>query len=80
MDVLALHKRAVERYQEYIRSFIDIHDEDIHREISAQLDSGKLWSEPLIQFNPAYKVGKSIQALVEERVLHSEVKHVFAGY
>ena len=80
MDILALHRRAVERYQGYIRSFIDIRDCDIREEVAAQLDSGKLWPEPLIQFNPAYKGGKSIQALVKEGVLHSDLEHVFAGY
>jgi len=80
MDVLALHRRAVERYQGYIRSFIDIRDDDIRKEVIAQLDSGKLWPEPLIQFNPAYKIGKSIQTLVKENVLRPELAKVFANY
>lgn len=80
MDVLALHRRAVERYQGYIRSFIDIYDSDIRQEVITQLDSGKLWPEPLIQFNPAYKSGKSIQSLVKESVLRPELERVFAGY
>jgi len=78
MDVLELHRRAVERYQGYIRSFIDIRDDDIRQEVAAQLDSGKLWPEPLIQFNPAYKIGVSIQALVKEGVLRPELAKVFA--
>ncbi len=77
---LALHRRAVERYQGYIRSFIDIRDDDIRQEVMAQLDSGKLWPEPLIQFNPAYKIGRSIQALVKENVLRAELAKVFANY
>lgn len=80
MDALALHKRAVERYQSYIRSFIDIRDSDIRAEVTAQLDSGKLWPEPLIQFNPAYKSGASIQKLVQEEILRPELAKVFAGY
>lgn len=80
MDVLALHRQAVERYQGYIRSFIDIRDDDIRGEVAAQLDSGKLWPEPLIQFNPAYKGGNSIHSLVQEGVLHPELECVFAGY
>ena len=80
MDVLALHRRAVERYKGYIRSFIDIRDDDIRQGVSSQLDSGKLWPEPLIQFNPAYKIGSSIQALVKESVLRPELEKIFAGY
>jgi hypothetical protein len=80
MDVLMLHKRAVERYQGYIRSFIDILDDDIRQEVISQLDSGKLWPEPLIQFNPAYKAGASLQALVKAGVLRPELENVFKGY
>ena len=80
MEILALHRRAVERYQSYIRSFIDIRDDDIRQEVTAQLDSGKLWPEPLIQFNPAYKSGKSIETLVKDGVLRPELAKVFAGY
>lgn len=80
MDVLTLHRRTVDRYQGYIRSFIDIRDDDIRQEVTAQLDSGKLWPEPLIQFNPAYKSGASIQKLVQEGVLRPELAKVFSGY
>ena len=80
IDAIALHRRAVERYQGYIRSFIDIRDEDIRQGVISQLDSGKLWPEPLIQFNPAYKIGSSIKALVKEAVLRPELEKIFAGY
>lgn len=80
MDILALHKNTVDRYQRYIRSFIDIRDDDIREEVVAQLDSGKLWPAPLIQFNPAYKAGASVAALVKEGVLHPDLTKVFAAY
>lgn len=48
--------------------------------MAEQLDSGKLWPEPLIQFNPAYKGGQSIHELVKEGVLNANLGHVFAGY
>ena len=53
MDIISLHKESVERYKRYIQSFIDVQDEDIREEVTRQLESGKLWPEPLIQFNPA---------------------------
>lgn len=80
MDTLALHRNTVDRYQRYIRSFIDIRDTDIREEVVAQLDSGKLWPPPLIQFNPAYKAGASVAQLVKEGVLHPNLEKVFAGY
>ena len=80
MDIIELHGRAVGRYKEYIRSFIDIRDADIREEVTRQLDTGKLWPEPLVQFNPAYQPGESIKQLVADNVLHTELQHVFSGF
>ncbi len=80
MDVLDLHQKTVERYQEYIRSFIDIRDQDIEKEVTEQLSSGKLWPEPLIQFNPDYATGDPLKSLVTQGVLDAEVENVFSGY
>ena len=80
MDIIDLHRYTVERYQEYIRSFIDIHDEDLKNEVAAQLDSGKLWPEPLIQFNPAYQAGTPVPSLIQEGVLHKEMDNVFSDF
>lgn len=63
-----------------LRSFIDIYDKDILDRVTEELDTGKLWPEPLIQFNPAYKTGDSIKDLVAEGVLHSELAKVFSGF
>ena len=49
MDIIELHGRAVGRYKEYIRSFIDIRDADIRDEVTHQLNTGKLWPEPLMR-------------------------------
>ena len=80
MDILSLHSQSVKSYQDYIRSFIDIHDEDIHEEVEEQLNSGRLWPDPLIQFNPSYKAGKSVANLIQENVLHPDIENIFTGY
>lgn len=80
MDTISLHRNSVDRYQNYIRSFIDIHDEDIRREVSEQLAQGKLWPEPLVHFNPAYQAGSDLKSLVSEGVLEKETSEVFSGF
>jgi len=80
MDIIELHRNAVDRYRSYSRSFIDIYDKDILDRVIEELDTGKLWPEPLIQFNPAYLAGDSIKTLVGEGVLHPELEHVFPGF
>lgn len=80
MDALKLHSQIVSRYEEYIRSFIDIRDKDIDLEVKSALESGKLWPEPLIQFNPSYLKAASIADLSNEGILHPEIQKVFSGY
>jgi len=67
-------------YQSYIESFIKIHDEDISKKISSDLANGKLWPEPLIQFNPAYKISGKIDSLIEDQTLHPGIKDVFKNF
>ncbi len=80
MDALKLHSRIVDRYQDYIRSFIDIRDEDISKAVEDELKSGKLWPDPLIQFNPSYEKSASMDKLIDEGVLHQQLGKVFKGY
>src|SRR5690606_7587716 len=40
----------------------------------------QLWPEPLIQFNPTFAAGESLEALVEEGVLDSRIRDVVGGY
>lgn len=38
---------------------------------------GLLWLDPLIELNPSFEPGESIDDLVEEGVLHSECARIF---
>ena len=80
MNIFKLHSEIMQDYQSYIESFINIHDNDISKTISKELSSGKLWPEPLIQFNPAYKVSGKIDDLIEDNTLHPGIKDVFKNF
>lgn len=80
MDALNLHRKIVSGYEEYIRSFIDIYDDDIRTTVEADLTGNKLWPEPLIQFNPAFERNLSVADLVDKNVLHQQLGQVFHGY
>ncbi len=79
MDAISLHSKILDGYQDYIKSFIDIHDSDIRDKVEEALKTGKLWPEPLIQFNPSFEKNGSIDALVSDGTLHTEVGKVFKG-
>ena len=56
MNVFETHAKIVSDYASYIRSFINIADADIRHVVEDELSRGKLWPQPLLQFNPAYEL------------------------
>jgi len=79
-SIFPIHRRILDRYRAYIESFIEIADEDIRKAVEKELSDGRLWPEPLVQFNPSYERNTSVDALVKEGVLHPELDAVFKGY
>ena len=70
MDIFETHRDIVADYRDYIDSFIHIADERIRETVATELKSGKLWPDPLIQFNPSFKKAGSIESVVQELGLH----------
>ena len=66
MEVFALRDRLVGDYESYVGSFIKIKDARIEDEVMRSLDEGLLWPDPLIQLNPSFEAGESIDELVDE--------------
>jgi ATP-dependent helicase YprA (DUF1998 family) len=58
-------------------SFININDPDIREVVENELKKGKLWPEPLIQFNPAFETYGEITELVTEGFLAGALSNVF---
>ncbi len=77
MDVFDLRNRLVEDYARYTRSFIKIADPRIRERVDGALDAGALWPEPLLQLNPTFQPGGTIDDLVDDRALHAECKKIF---
>ncbi|MCC6697944.1 MAG: DEAD/DEAH box helicase [Candidatus Hydrogenedentes bacterium] len=77
MDVFDLRNRLVDDYARYTRSFIKIADERILARVNQALDDGALWPEPLLQLNPTFLPGGTIDNLVSDRTLHPECAKIF---
>jgi len=80
LNILNLHVSILKQYQDYIESFINIKDDEIKNAVSEAIAKGKLWKEPLIQFNPAFDISESINDLIKEGVIHPELQNVFKDY
>src|SRR4030042_4129575 len=77
MDVFQLRDRLVYDYASYTRSFIKISDIRISDLVESELNAGAFWPEPLLQLNPTFLPGGTIDDLVDQGVLHSECKKIF---
>jgi ATP-dependent helicase YprA (DUF1998 family) len=77
MNIFEYRRQLIEQYAAYTRSFIHIKDTELSSFVDSRLDSGVLWPEPLIQLNPSFEPGESIDSLVERGELHDECGRVF---
>ena len=77
MDVFDLRNRLVSDYRDYTRSFIRIRDPRIKGFVDDVLDKEGFWPEPLLQLNPTFRPGGTIDDLVAEGVLHEECSRIF---
>jgi hypothetical protein len=80
IDVFNLHKDIIDDYKCFVNSFINIKTERIRFIVESEMNQGKFWPEPLIQFNPSFEYGTSIHTLCDKGILHPELAHVFKGF
>lgn len=77
MEVFELRNRLIGDYAKFVRSFIAIRDKRIADYVGHELKVGALWPDPLIQLNPSFEPGETIDELVDQGVLHNECRHIF---
>jgi len=77
MDIFKIHAQIVTDYATYIRSFLNISDEAILDEVKKSLAQGKLWPQPLLQFNPSFEMFGGFDELAAKGVpLHPDIRHI----
>jgi len=77
MNIFEFRDRLIGDYASYIESFIQIRAPHIHGFVERQLQEGMLWPDPLIQLNPLFAPGESIDELVARGTLHRECARIF---
>ena len=75
-----IHSNVIADYRGYIESFINIRDQEILAVVQKALSEGRLWPEPLIQFNPSYKITGDLASVVASEKLHPLLADIFKGY
>ena len=77
MDVFQLREQVVGDYAAYVRSFLRISDDGIRAYVERELDRGRLWTDPLVQLNPAFEPGATIDDLSGRGLLREECRRIF---
>lgn len=77
MDAFKLHRSLISQYGQYSQSFLRIQDARIRATVESEIKRGIYWPEPMVQLNPSYSAGKSIDKLCMEAVLHKDCKRIF---
>ena len=76
-NIFDLHHDILSDYKLYIDSFLNIADKKILDTVKKDFDSGNLYPEPLIQFNPSFESGGKVEDLVNDGVLVRDFNNIF---
>ncbi len=77
MNIFEFRNRIIDDYRAFARSFTRVRAEDIKEYLNDLYDSQYYWPAPLIQFNPRFVQGRSIEEMVHAGILHPECAQVF---
>lgn len=77
MDVFEFRAKLVSDYAAFTRSFTRIQAQDILSFVDEAYGSGRYWPAPLVQVNPNFKTGSTVEALVGKGGLHAECARIF---
>ncbi|MEI6846483.1 MAG: hypothetical protein WCK32_00355 [Chlorobiaceae bacterium] len=80
MQAFKIHKAIVEDYKNYLNSFTNIRDVRIKEKVQEAFEKGIFLPEPLLQFNPSFELGESLEELETEKLIHEELKKIFGSY
>ena len=77
MDVFEFRKRLIKDYADYLFSFVHIRNQRIRDLVNEARKSEIFWPEPLLQLNPRFETGKTIDDLVIEGILNPQCGSIF---
>ena len=77
MNVFEFRQHLVTEYSAFTRSFTRIKADDIRAFVDAEYASQKYWPEPLVQINPNFKIGGTVEQLVATGQLHTRCADIF---
>jgi ATP-dependent helicase YprA (DUF1998 family) len=80
MDAFKTHEQVISDYKAYLQSFINIKDEKIKEHVNGNTLVEQILPEPLIQFNPSFEKGSSLNELIGEGLIHRDLPKALGAY
>ncbi|WP_041522648.1 DEAD/DEAH box helicase [Gilvimarinus agarilyticus] len=77
MDVFQYRDSVISDYKAFTTSFTKIKSQDIKAFVQARYDDGHYWPAPLIQLNPSFVPGGTVEQLCNEGTLHPHCADIF---
>lgn len=77
MNVFEFRQNLVDEYEQFTRSFTRIQAQDIRAFVDTEYDSQKYWPEPLVQVNPNFQPGGTVEELCAAGQLSPACAEIF---
>jgi ATP-dependent helicase YprA (DUF1998 family) len=78
VNVFTFRDDVIQEYKSYVTSFVHIRDSDIREYVETHLSDGTFWPDPLVQLNPNFMPGGTVEDLVRAGTFHSQCLNIFA--
>ncbi|MEY3333173.1 MAG: hypothetical protein RLZZ176_1473, partial [Cyanobacteriota bacterium] len=78
LDIFNFRNQIIGDYRRYIESFLKIRDHKVREFVNQELEKGQLWTNPLVQLNPKYRPGATVNELVKNGILHPDCIQYFS--
>ena len=77
MDAFSVLNEFLGDYENFVKGFLEIKNDQIRDKVEKEIADGLLWPEPWLALNPAFESGGTVSDLVARSVLHPEAVNIF---
>ena len=77
MNIFRFRDKLIKDYRNYTEGFLEIREPCLKEFVKLQLDNGALWPDPLLQINPSFAKGRSVDQMVHSGQLHPLCEQIF---
>jgi ATP-dependent helicase YprA (DUF1998 family) len=77
MDAFGVLNEVLGDYENFVKGFLEIKDDQIRSKVEKEIADGLLWPEPWLALNPAFESGGTVSELAGKGVLDPESSNIF---